>query len=87
MPEFIVVTDAGLDFGLCLRIFKAFSKAHDFITQGGTLADLRGYIEGKGGKVLLATTLQSRPGNRGLKPTREQLAQLRALAPDIDELW
>jgi len=36
---------------------KTYLLVDDFVGQGGTLANLKGYIESKGGRVVLATTL------------------------------
>jgi hypothetical protein len=43
------------------------------ITQGGTLADFRGYIEHNGGSVIAASVLMGKPHSAKLaitKPTR-----------------
>ncbi len=34
----------------------------DTLTMGGTFASLRGYIENKGGRVIIATALTGHPG-------------------------
>jgi hypothetical protein len=46
----------------------------DFITQGGTFADLRDFIAMNGGRIVAATTLAAAPSVRGIDPL--QLAVL-----------
>jgi hypothetical protein len=70
-----------------VKLGQEYVIVDDFLTQGGTLADLKGYIEGKGGKVILATALQSSPDSAGFAPKPEQLAALRKAHPDIDAIW
>ena len=50
----------------------------DFIGQGGTIANLKGYIESNGGQVILATTLTGHAYSAKLAPTESTLAALRA---------
>ncbi len=50
----------------------------DVVTQGGTLADLRGYIEANGGKVIAATTLIGSTGSHVMALRPETLAALQA---------
>ena len=60
----------------------------DVITQGGTLADLRGFIESKGGKVILASTLNGKPNSAKLPITKATLGQLRKQAgKEIEQWW
>lgn len=59
----------------------------DVITQGGTLADLRAYIENKGGKVILVTTLNGKPNSAKMPITRATLGQLRKQAGRELEQW
>lgn len=49
----------------------------DFIGQGGTLANLKGHIETKGGKVVGATVLTGKPYSAVLAPTCQQIESLR----------
>lgn len=48
----------------------------DFVGQGGTLANFKGYIESKGGNVVGATVLTGKPYSARLTPTKDQLLQL-----------
>jgi hypothetical protein len=59
----------------------------DFIGQGGTLANLKGYIESKGGKVIGATVLTGKDFSAKLALTNEQLAALRAKHEDLEDWW
>ena len=60
----------------------------DFIGQGGTLANLKGYIESKGGRVIGATVLTGKPYSAKLAPTNEQLTALRLKhGEQLEEWW
>jgi hypothetical protein len=59
----------------------------DFIGQGGTLANLKGYIESNGGKVLGATVLTGKPFSAKLALTNEQLVALRAKHGNLEDWW
>jgi hypothetical protein len=59
----------------------------DHVTQGGTLADLRGYIQSKGGNVVGATSLTANPGSEILAPRPETLATLRQNVPGLEDWW
>jgi hypothetical protein len=49
----------------------------DFIGQGGTLANMKGFIENAGGNVIGATVLTGKAYSAILTPSVEQLAELR----------
>ena len=60
----------------------------DFIGQGGTLANLRGCIEKKGGKVIGAVALTGKPYSAKLAPSEEQLNELRQRhGSDFEKWW
>jgi hypoxanthine-guanine phosphoribosyltransferase len=59
----------------------------DFIGQGGTLANLKGYIESKGGRVMLATTLTGKPYSAKLTPSIETIHGLRQKHGNELENW
>lgn len=59
----------------------------DFIGQGGTLANLKGYIESKGGKVIGATVLTGKDFSAKIALTNERLATLRAKHEDLEDWW
>lgn len=56
----------------------AYVLVDDFIGQGGTLANLRGYIETNGGRVVAATVLTGKPYSAKLSLSPDQLVALRA---------
>ncbi len=60
----------------------------DFIGQGGTLANLRGYVETSGGRVIGATTLTGKQYSAILGLHPDQLAKLRAKhGQDLENWW
>ena len=59
----------------------------DFVGQGGTLANLRGFIEGQGGVALICTTLTGKPYSAKLQPSDETLHALRSKHGDELEAW
>ena len=59
----------------------------DFIGQGGTLANLRGWVEKKGGKVVGAVGLTGKPYSAKLNVTKEQLHELRQRHGRNFEKW
>jgi hypothetical protein len=59
----------------------------DNVTLGGTLSDLRSYIESKGGHVIGATTLTGIRGGEILAPTKETLDALRTKFPALEPWW
>jgi hypothetical protein len=59
----------------------------DNVTQGGTLADLRSYIESQGGHVVAASTLTGSRASEILAPRAETLRALRARFPALESRW
>ena len=60
----------------------------DFIGQGGTLANLRGWVEQMDGKVIGAVALTGKAYSAKLSPTREQIHELRHKhGADFEEWW
>jgi hypothetical protein len=60
----------------------------DFVGQGGTLANLIGFIRSQGGAVLGATVLTGKPYSAKLAPDEAQIQALRAKhGPDLEEWW
>jgi len=59
----------------------------DNVTQGGTLADLRSYIESHGGRVVAATTLTGSRQGGTLAPRAEAIAALRVRFPGLESRW
>ncbi len=55
---------------------REYILVDDHVTMGGTLGDLKDYIESKGGKVVAVSTLTSSAGGTNLRPTDEQIKEL-----------
>ena len=66
---------------------RQYVMVDDFIGQGGTLANLRGWIEKKGGAVVGAVGLTGRPYSAKLKVAKEQLHELRQRHGREFEKW
>ncbi len=63
-------------------------RVDDFVGQGGTLANLRGWIEKKEGKVVGAVALTGKAYSAKLNPTKEQLHELRHKhGADFEKWW
>ena len=62
--------------------------ADDFVGQGGTLANLIGFINSRGGQVLGATVLTGKPYSAKLAPDEPQIQALRTKhGPDLEQWW
>ncbi|MCS4503315.1 hypothetical protein NYO91_04390 [Arhodomonas aquaeolei] len=59
----------------------------DTLAQGGTIAALKGYIEARGGNVVLASSLMGKQYSATLKPAPETLSQLRERYGQDFEQW
>jgi hypothetical protein len=60
----------------------------DFIGQGGTLANLKGFVESQGAKVIGATTLTGKSYSAKLKLTGETLQALwRKHGTELEQWW
>ncbi len=60
----------------------------DFVGMGGTLANLKGYIESSGGKVLAAVSLTGKPHSAKLTLSLERLSELRLKhGTDLESWW
>lgn len=59
----------------------------DFVGQGGTLANLAGYITSKGARVLGAVTLTGKPYSARLAPDRQLIEALRTKHGKVLEGW
>jgi len=66
---------------------RAYLLVDDFVGQGGTLANLKGFIETKGGHAVLCTTLTGKPYSAKLTPSGATLRALRAKHGDELETW
>ncbi|MDE2705779.1 MAG: type I-U CRISPR-associated protein Csb2, partial [Gemmatimonadota bacterium] len=67
---------------------REYVMVDDFVGQGGTLANLRGWIEKQGGKVVGAIALTGKPYSAKLNPSQEQLHELRQKhGSDFEKWW
>lgn len=67
---------------------REYVMVDDFIGMGGTLANLRGYIETHGGKVLAAVALTGKPHSAKLRLTQSTLEELRSKhGTEIEHWW
>ncbi len=73
--------EGGVDKG------REYVMVDDFVGQGGTLANLRGWIQKQGGKVVGAVVLTGKPYSAKLNPSQEQLHELRQKHGSDFERW
>ena len=66
---------------------RSYILVDDFIGQGGTLTNLRGWIETNGATVVHAIALTGKRYSARLNPTAEQLHELRAKHGQDFETW
>ena len=67
---------------------RRYVLVDDFVGQGGTLANLRGWIEKQGGTVIGAVALTGKPYSAKLSVTKEQLNELREQhGRDFEKWW
>ena len=66
---------------------RSYIVVDDFIGQGGTVANLRGWIESSGATVVQAIALTGKPYSARLNPTPEQLHELRTRHGAEFENW
>lgn len=66
---------------------KTYLLVDDFVGQGGTLANLKGYIESRGGRVVLAATLTGKPYSAKLALTNDTLLRLRERHGELENWW
>ena len=59
----------------------------DFIGQGGTMANFRGYIEQNGGLVLGAVSLTGKPYSAQLALSAVRLSELRGRHGELEDWW
>lgn len=60
----------------------------DFVGMGGTLANMRGYIESQGGKVLAAIVLTGKPYSARLRLSPERLRELKERhGQELEDWW
>ena len=67
---------------------KEYLIVDDFIGMGGTIANLKGYIELKGGVVIGATALTGKPYSAKIAPDRNILKELRDKhGKELEDWW
>lgn len=67
---------------------RSYVMVDDFVGMGGTLANLKGYIESKGGKVLAAVSLTGKPHSAKLAVSSERLQELRLKhGKELEDWW
>jgi hypothetical protein len=60
----------------------------DFVGMGGTLANLKGHIESKGGTVLAAVSLTGKPHSAKLAPSPDRLQELKVKhGTELENWW
>lgn len=74
-------------FGGAVESGTSYVLVDDFLGQGGTLANLRGYIEQHGGSVTAATVLTGKPYSAKLKVTSSTLEKLREKHGTLEDWW
>jgi DNA mismatch repair ATPase MutS/hypoxanthine-guanine phosphoribosyltransferase len=70
-----------------VRAGATYLIVDDTLTMGGTLANLRGYIESRGGRVLLASALTKGGRATTLAPNADLLAALKNKHGDLLEIY
>ena len=67
---------------------RVYVLVDDFVGMGGTLANLKGHIESKGGKVLAAVSLTGKPHSAKLALSPERLQELRVKhGTELENWW
>ena len=66
---------------------RAYLLVDDFVGQGGTIANLKGFIESRGGRAIGCTTLTGKLWSAKLTPSDETLVALRAKHGGEFEIW
>jgi hypothetical protein len=74
-------------FGGIVEAQAPYVLVDDFIGQGGTLANLRGYIEEQGGVVVAATVLTGKPYSATLTVSSTTLEKLREKHGKLEDWW
>ena len=66
---------------------RAYLLVDDFIGQGGTFANLRAFIEGRGGRVIGALALTGKAYSSRLALTNETLNALKVKYGNFESWW
>ena len=71
-----------------VQIGRDYVLVDDFVGMGGTLANLKGYIESKGGHVVAAVSLTGKPHSAKLALSPERLNELREKhGTELENWW
>ncbi len=74
-------------FGGAIQPGASYLLVDDFIGQGGTLANLKGYIEQNGGKVVASVVLAGKPYSAKLSLLEDTLEELRRHHGNLEDEW
>ena len=66
---------------------RSYVIVDDFVGQGGTITNLRGFLEKRGGHVILAVALTGKPHSVKLVPAADQVARLRRKHGELESWW
>jgi hypothetical protein len=76
------------EFAGAIELGCEYVLVDDFVGMGGTLANLKGYVESKGGKVLAAVSLTGKPHSAKLAQLPERLQELRLKhGAELENWW
>ena len=76
------------EFGGNIQSGCEYVLVDDFVGMGGTLANMKGYIESHGGKVLAAVSLTGKPHSAKLALSNERLQELRLKhGTELENWW
>lgn len=65
----------------------AYILVDDFVGMGGTFANLKGYVEAKGGSVLSAVSLTGQERSAAIRLLNETLQKLRERYGELEPWW
>lgn len=67
---------------------REYVLVDDFVGMGGTLANMKGYVESRGGKVVAAVSLTGKPHSAKLALTGQRLNELRSKhGTELENWW
>lgn len=74
-------------FGGSVKPDRSYVILDDFIGQGGTITNLRGFLEKRGARVILAVALTGKAHSVKLVPEPDQLVRLRRKHAYLEGWW
>ena len=76
------------EFDGLVQAGRSYVLVDDFVGMGGTLANLKGYIESEGGKVVAAVSLTGKAHSAKLAPSPARLHELREKhGKELENWW